>query len=249
MAEPLFDDDARALRRKRALRREPAPFLAGRIVDEFRERLEPIRRRFDSGLVTGCPPALHPQLHPLACELHFAQSFDALASHDEGSLDLLLVMGELDSRDELPLLLEVARSRLSEGGLLMGVVPGGNGLPALREAIHAADRASGAFAARIHPRLEASALAGLLGSAGFAEPVVDIDRVRLRYGSLRRLVADLRDHGATNVLRARSRRGLQRQAFRAAEEAFLALGNGGRTEEVVELLFFTGWADGSNNRS
>jgi hypothetical protein len=131
----------------------------------------------------------------------------------------------------------------------MGVVPGGNGLPALREAIHAADRASGGFAARIHPRLEASALAGLLGTAGFAEPVVDIDRVRLRYGSLRRLVADLRDHGATNVLRARSRKGLHRQAFRAAEEAFLALGNGGRTEEVVELLFFTGWADGSNNRS
>jgi hypothetical protein len=79
--------------------------------------------------------------------------------------------------------------------------------------------------------------------------VVDIDRVRLRYGSLRRLIADLRDHGATNVLRARPRRSFSKEAFRTAEQAFAALGNGGRTEEVVELLFFTGWADGVSNRS
>jgi hypothetical protein len=179
----------------------------------------------------------------------FTSSLDALAEHGPESLDLLLVMGELGSRDEVPLLLRIARSRLATGGLMAGAVPGGNSLPALRAALHAADASGGGgFAARLHPRIEAGAFAGLLADAGFAEPVVDIDRVRVRYRSLGRLVADLRDHGATNVLRGRSRLPLGRKAVAAAEQAFAALANQGATEERIELLFFAGWAGSANNR-
>jgi hypothetical protein len=247
MAEPLFDDNARALARERALSREPRPFLAIRIVDELRERLSPVRRGFEKALVTGCPPALAPELIRTAKETIFASSLDALAEHETESIDLLLVVGELDSRDELPLLLRVARSRLSPGGLMAGAIPGGNSLPALRSALHAADASSGAgFAARVHPRIEAGAFAGLLGDAGFSEPVVDIDRVRLRYRSLGRLVADLRDHGATNVLQARPRRPLSRTALAAAEQDFAARAEDGATTEQVELLFFAAWAGPAN---
>lgn len=248
MAEPLFDDRARALRRARAVRREPAPFLAARIVDELGERLQPVRLRFRSALVTGCPPALQPRLSHIAEAVTFAETFDALAEQEEESIDLLLVVGELDSRDELPLLLQIARSRMSSNGLMLGAIPGGNGLPALREALHAADRASGSFAARMHPRIEPGAFAGLLSAAGFREPVVDVDRVRLRYGSLAGLIADLRDHAATNMLRARSGRSIGRAGARVAEESFAARGSGGRTEELVELLFFAGWADADKDR-
>lgn len=242
MAEPLFDDDARARARARALTREPRPFLAERIVEELRERLVPVARRFGRALVTGCPPALQPQLAGVAEQTLFASSFDALAEEEEGALDLLLLIGELDARDELPLLLRIARSRMAPGGHIAGAVPGGNSLPALRSALHAADSVSAAgFAPRTHPRIEAGALAGLLGAAGFVEPVVDVDRVRLRYRSLGRLVADLRDHGATNILRARPRKGLSRKAFAAAREAFGGLARDGATEETIELLFFAGW--------
>lgn len=242
MAEPLFDDEARSLRRARALSRAVEPFLAARIVEELRERLGPVRRSFGRALVTGCPPSLRPQLASVAEVTRFAPSIDALAEEEEGSLDLLLVVGELDQRDELPLLLAIARSRLAPGGLLVGAIPGGNSLPALREALHAADKAGGAFSPRIHPRIEPGAFASLLGTAGFAEPVVDIDRVRLRYRSFERLVGDLRDHGATNLLRARSRRGISREGWEAARQAFAGLARDGATEEQVELLFFAGWA-------
>lgn len=242
MAEPLFDDEARFLRRARALARGGEPFLAARIVDELAERLEPVRRSFERALVTGCPPALQPRLAAVAADVRFAASFDALAEEDEGSLDLLLVVGELDQRDELPLLLAVARSRLARGGLMMGALAGGDNLPALRQALHAADKAAGSFSPRIHPRIEAGAFAGLLGAAGLVEPVVDIDRVRLRYRSLERLVGDLRDHGATNLLRARTRKGFGRAGLEAAREAFAELGTDGATEERVELLFFAAWA-------
>jgi len=249
MAEPLFDDQARALRRRRALKRTAAPFLAERIVEDLLDRLQPIRRRFGRALVTGCPPALHERLAKVAREVRFADSLDALAGEEEGSLDLLMVVGEIDGRDELPLLLAIARSRLAPGGLISGAFPGGNSLPALRSALHAADKAGGAFAARTHPRIEASAFAGLLSAAGLAEPVVDVDRVRLRYRSLARLIDDIRDHGAANSLRARPRTGLPRLAVKAARAAFAELAENGATEERVELLHFAGWAPSAANQA
>ena len=238
MAAPLFDISAREQHRARAVRRSPAPFLAERIVEDFRERLLPVRREFGFALVTGCPPGLHSELGGVAKRISFSTSISGLADHDEGSIDLLLVVGELDLHDELPLLLRIAHSRLSREGLLIGALPGANSLPSLRAALHAADSASGRFAPHTHPRIEPGALAALLGDAGFAEPVVDIDRVKLRYPSLLRLVGDLRDHGATNCLTARPRAGLGRAALAAAEHNFAQA----QGEERIELLHYAGWA-------
>jgi hypothetical protein len=239
---PLFDEEARKRRRLRALEREPRPFLAERIVDEWLERLAPVQRRFGRALVTGTPPALHARLGSIAGEVRFASSIDAVAEEEEANLDLILVMGELDARDELPLLLRIIASRLAPQGLLAGALAGGQSLPLLRSVVHSIDREGGAFAARTHPRIEPGALAALLGEAGLADAVVDIDRVTLRYRSLDRLVSDLRDHGATNVLLARPRRGLGKGGLDAARQAFTAAGTDGASEERIELLHYAGWA-------
>lgn len=242
MADPLFDEPARRQRRLRALGRDPLPFLAERIVNEWVDRLAPVRREFGRVLVTGVPPALQVRLAQVGMEVRFADTIDALAEEVEGSLDLVLVMGELDGRDELPLLLRIIGSRLAPGGLLAGALPGGNSLPALRAALHAADRDSGQFAARSHPRIEPGAFATLLSEAGLTEAVVDVDSVRLRYRSFDRLVDDLRDHGATNSLQARPRHGLGKNKRDAARAAFAALGNGAVTEERIDLLHYAAWA-------
>jgi hypothetical protein len=242
MAETLFDEPARRHRRQRALIREPRPFLAERITDDWLERLAPVSRRFGRVLATGVPPALHTRLAGVGEDVRFAEALDALAEEEEASLDLILVMGELDARDELPLLLRIVASRIAPGGLLAGALAGAQTLPVLRGALHAADREGGAFAARTHPRIEPGALASLLGEAGLADVVVDIDRVALRYRSLDRLIADLRDHGATNVLLARPRHGLGKAGLAAAREAFRQGGDGGVTTESVDILHYAGWA-------
>jgi hypothetical protein len=245
MAETLFDEPARRDRRQRALGRAARPFLGERIVDEWLDRLTPIQRRFGRVLVTGTPPAMHSRLMGIGEEVRFADTIDELAGEEEASLDLILVMGEIDSRDELPLLLRIMASRLASGGLLAGALPGGQSLPALRAALHAADREAGAFAARSHPRIEPGALASLLGEAGLADAVVDVDRVTLRYRGLDRLIGDLRDHGGTNVLLARPRRGLGKAGLNAARAAFSAAADGGATEERVDILHFAAWAKGT----
>ncbi|WP_300974388.1 SAM-dependent methyltransferase [Sphingomonas sp. LHG3406-1] len=248
MADPLFDAAAREQRRRRALSRTPRPFLAERIVEDWLERLAPVQRRFVQALVTGCPPALHARLSGVAGDVRYADTVDGLAAEEEGSLDLILVMGELDARDELPLLLRIIASRLAPGGLLAGAIVGGQSLPALRAAIHAAGEAEGVFAARAHPMVEPGAFAGLLGAAGLADPVVDIERLRLRYRSFGKLVADLRDHAGTNMLAARPRAGLKRAQLAAATAAFAALADKGATEERIELLHYGAWSPVGNNR-
>ena len=68
--------------------------------------------------------------------------------------------------------------------MLIGAVPGGDTLPALRAAMRAADERMGAATAHVHPRIEPAGLTSLLTSAGFSMPVVDVDRVQVTYKSL-----------------------------------------------------------------
>ena len=152
-----------------------------------------------------------------------------------------MAIGTLDTVNDLQQALRSIHRSLRPDGLLLGALSGGDTLPQLRRAMRAADQVSDGAAAHTHPRIEASALATLLGAAGFAMPVVDVDRAQVAYSSFNRLIADLRAMGATNILVARSRRPLSRAARTAAIESFAAVGDGHRTTEVFEILHFAAW--------
>src|SRR5437773_554572 len=63
---------------------------------------------------------------------------------------------------------------------------------------------------RVIPFADVRDMGALLQRAGFALPVTDVDRVTVRYASPLALMYDLRRMGATNPLRERRRRPLQR---------------------------------------
>ena len=142
--------------------------------------------------------------------------------------------------EDLPGYLRLLRSRLRPDSLLIGAFPGGNTLPQLRAAMRAGDAVAATAAPHVHPRVEAAALGHLLTAAGFVMPVVDVDRVRVAYESLDKLVSDLRGMAATNVLRARPRR-LSPAALAAARSQFRSASIGSRTVETFELLHFAAW--------
>jgi hypothetical protein len=133
------------------------------------------------------------------------------------------------------------RASLAKDSLLIGAMAGGETLPQLRLAMHAADQAAGGSSPHVHPRIEAAALSPLLTACGFLMPVVDVDRVQVSYETLGSLVADLRSIGATSILNQRSRKPLLRDAKAAAETAFRSAGDGSRTHETFEILHFAGW--------
>ena len=254
MAE-LFDMKLRAQRRDRAARIGPELFLYERVFEDCLERLSLIQRRFDRALILGCPDLGWPdRLRGVVGEVEAADP-GALFSgrsagfqivEDGGSLpkdrfDLVLAVGTLDTVNALPQALLSIRQALRSDGLLLGAISGGDTLPQLRSAMRAADEMMGCATAHVHPRIEASALAPLLSSAGYSNPVVDVDRIAVSYPTLERLVADLRAMGTTNILLTRDRRPLSRPARSAALERFAAGGDGGTTAEIFEILHFAAW--------
>ncbi len=251
----LFDRGLRALRRDRAARADLDLVLLDRAFDECLDRLRDISRRFDRALLLGSPsPEWRRRVEEVAQLVDvldpgplFAAASDGIASEEdrqdlgESRYDLVIAIGTLDTVNDLPLALQLIRRAMRPDAPFIGALAGGESLSALRAAMIEADRATGAVAARFHPRIEPSSLAGLLSAAGYVMPVVDVDRVALRYASLAALVRDLRAMSATNVLTDRSPGRGKDWAERAAA-AFAAQGRDGRTEERVDILHFLAWS-------
>ena len=250
----LFDRRAREQRRDRAARIGPALFVYERVIGDMLERLSEVKRDFRSALVIGAPdPSAIEAVCSRAAEVevlepgsHLAVASGAVheredqAQFPERRFDLCVALGTLDTLDDLPGVLRRIRSWLQPDSLLIGVIAGADTLPRLRAAMREADSASGGASPHVHPRVEASALGHLLSAAGFAMPVVDLDRVRVSYPSLARLVGDLRAMAATNILHARPRF-VTRSAWSVASAHFAAAGGDGRTVETFELLHFAAW--------
>lgn len=250
MSRDLFDRSLRSLRRDRAARAGPELFLLERAFDECLDRLRDIARPFERVLLVGCPSPDWPgriagQVEVVDPGHLFAERAGGITADEdrfdfgEGEYDLCLAVGTLDTVNELPLALQLIRRALKSDVPLVGAMAGGHSLPALRAAMIEAERGEGRVSSRTHPRVEASSLAGLLASAGFDNPVVDVDRVRLRYPDLKALVRDLRRMGATSVLS--ERRPLTRTVAEAADRAFAARAANGKTAEIVEILHFIAW--------
>lgn len=242
MTEILFDPALQLLRRNRAERHGFRGFLHERGIDDLLDRLGYVKRDFSAALVIGCPKELQDRLSRIAGQVHFAGRIEEADTAHLDSFDLCLAVGTLDTANDVPLTLRLIRAMMRSDALLAGFFPGNDSFPVLRKVMLAADQASGAGAApRVHPRIDAASVAPLLQDAGFVMPVVDIDRVRLRYRTFGDLVRDLRGMGATNALTRRSRTPLTRRSLEAAEAAFRAEGDGTVTAETVELVHFAAW--------
>ena len=250
----LFDMKLRALRRDRAQRTGPELFLHERAFADCLDRIALLRRQFDHALLIGCPDPRWPErLRELVRRVEtrdpgplFAEACGGRMLTEDvwepppATYDLVLAICTLDTVNELPLALRLVRHAMRGDALLIGALSGGDTLPQLRRAMRAADGLAGAAAPHVHPRIEPSALAPLLADAGFANPVVDVDRVPVSYPSLARLVGDLRAMGATNILRGRPRF-IGRAARAAAASTFADAGDGSRTVETFEILHFAAW--------
>jgi hypothetical protein len=246
MTSFLFDEHLQALRRNRAERTGWRTFLHERALDDLVDRLTFIQRKFARALVIGWPSADPPGVGGIAASVEWRPTLDLLGPGDLRAFDLLLVLGTVEAANDPRTVFHALRACLGPDGLLLGALVGGDSLPALRRAMLAADSAAGRGAApRTHPRIEAAAVAGLLTDAGFHLPVVDVDRVELRYRDLSGLVADLRGTAASNALVRRDRRPLSRTSLEAARNAF-AQGGG---LERIDLVHFAGWTPADNNQA
>src|SRR3546814_2079632 len=83
-------------------------------------------------------------------------------------------------------------------GLFMGAMFGGDTLTELRQALAQAEiEREGGLSPRVSPFADLRDMGSLMQRAGFALPVVDTDRVTVRYADMFRLMAELRGMGET----------------------------------------------------
>lgn len=255
-----FDRNLRRLRRERAAGRfGEADYLHRLVADELIERLGLVKRDFRRVLDLGCASGyLAGRLRERGLDVTAADPGFAFAHAGggvqcdedrlpfaDGSFDLVVSVGVLDSVNDLPGALVLIRRALAPDGLFVGAFAGAGSLPRLRSAMLAADSVEGGAAPRIHPQIDVRAAGDLLARAGFTLPVADAHGFDVRFPGLAALVADLRAMGGTNLLAGRSRKPLGRATMAAAAADFAAhAGPDGKTAERFEIVYLSGWAPG-----
>ncbi|AUX69912.1 hypothetical protein CHX26_10790 [Porphyrobacter sp. HT-58-2] len=240
----IFSEARRVARAFRSAARrkdsaDAASFLIEDMADDMIDRLSFVRHRPQISLMIGdCPPPLASYLRQDGASLSVSATANPAEPLIGGPYDFIGVIGQLDAVNDLPGALIHLRHALKPGGLVIASFIGGQSLFALRAAMLAAepDRP----AARIHPLVDARAAPGLMQRAGWKDPVVDTHTLSVRYGSLDRLISDLRDQGLGNVL-ARAAPPLGRAALARARAAFAARAeDDGKTPETFEIVTLTG---------
>jgi SAM-dependent methyltransferase len=247
----IFDRARRRLRRDRAaLRFAEFAFLRDWMRDGIVDRLDAVRRDFadmlDLGSFEGDLPApAGARVTRLDAGARFAALAGGIQGDEdqphfaEGSFDLVVSVGMLDTVNDLPGALALARRALRPDGLFLGAFLGGATLATLRSVLLQAE--ADRPAARIHPQIDVRAAGDLLVRAGFALPVADVETLNVRYASLFDLIRDLRGMGATSLLPGApplTRETVSRAAALFAERADAE----GRTTERFDAIFVTGWA-------
>ena len=253
-----FDRRLRRLRRDRAAPRfAEADYLHRLAAEELLERLDLVKREFRFALDLGCGDAyLAARLRERGIEVVTGDPGFAFAAASggvqcdedrlpfaDGAFDLIVSVGALDTVNDLPGALLLARRALRPDGLFLAAFAGAGSLPRLKQAMLAADAQAGGASPHVHPQIDVRAAGDLLARAGFTLPVADADGVNVRFSNLARLVADLRGMGATNMLAARARGPLGRHALAAAWSTFESGADpDGKVSERFEILHLLGWA-------
>lgn len=242
----IFSARRRSARAARAealqRRRGAADWLAAALVEDTLERIEFMQIPPGRALVFGTGGAELARLlerRDFRVTLADPGSLDLEQPLPFGGFGLIASLAALDTVNDLPGALIHQRNALAPEGVMLASMIGAGSLPRLRGALLAADGERPA--ARIHPAVDARSGAGLLQRAGFSRQVGDSWTLRLRYGAMDDLVADLRTQGLTSALND-SAPPVTRAGLERARAAFLDdADRHGRVVETLEILTLTGW--------
>jgi SAM-dependent methyltransferase len=255
----VFDRHLLEARRRRARLQTPATFLLDRVATDLDERLSTILRKFDVAVDLGTPAdavrrvlTRNRNIGTVIAAgpdgdhhgLRVAADEEALP-FAEGSLDLVVSALALQFVNDLPGTLIQIRRALKPDGLFLAALAGGDSLTELRSAFAAAEsEIESGVSPRVAPFADVREAGNLLQRAGFALPVVDSERLTVRYASALALMHDLRRMGATNILRERRRKPLRRATLARAASVYAERFSDpdGRVRATFEIIWLSGWS-------
>ena len=156
----------------------------------------------------------------------------------DGAFDLIISLLTLHSTNDLVGALSQMRRALKPDGLFIAACFAEATLSSLRQALYRAEsEVTGGVSPRVAPSATVQDLGQAMQRAGFALPVVDVDKIDVRYTNPINLLKDLRGMGETNTLVNRPAALTRAIVARTLE---VIMENGGA--ETFEIVFLTGWA-------
>jgi malonyl-CoA O-methyltransferase len=242
---------------------DAAAALQRRIADELVERLAMVKHRpqsiLDLGSGTGYAARLLARRYRDArvVGLDLAEAMARTARRRRGwfrrrgqfvcadaerlpfanaSFDLVASSLTLQWCDPAAVFAEVLRV-LKPGGLWVYATFGPDTLKELRAAWQVVDTG-----VHVHEFIDMHDLGDALLGSGFADPVLDVERLVLSYPDVRALLRGLKQLGAHNADRSRARGLTGKRHFRQFEAAYQAFLRDGQVPATYEVVFGHAWA-------
>ncbi len=251
----VFDRRRRRIVRDRAYARAHGKdFFSQIMAEEILERLDVVNRSFQRVLIIGLPAArLKTELENRNMTVFHADSSQQSVTATSGvlcdddrlpfadhSFDLIINIGSLDTVNDLPGALVLSRKILVPDGLLLAALISAESYLSFKSLIMQAegDRVS----AHIHPQIDVRTAGDLMARAGLTMPVADSDELILRYSSLERLLADIRDVGGSNIMNG-GVAPMDREVYKTVQSLFgKQADRDGRFLERVTISYLCAWA-------
>jgi len=261
----------RARRDRKAAGFEEYDFLKRHVSNQIIERLEDNAHTFETAFDLGCHTgtlALALKAHdhgmsvragdlsPVMADIARSRGVEARELDEEGllggsdplaagELDLITSALSLHWVNDLPGTLVQIRTALRPDGLFLGALLGAGSLPELRLALSEAEtELTGGAAPRLSPLPRLQDMASLMQRAGFALPVVDIDRLTVHYSSPFKLLEDLGGMAERAAFAAPAARGLSRRILARMAEIYMAeyADARGKVPATFHIVHVSGWA-------
>ena len=207
-----------------------------------------LKRRYPRARVLAVDASL-PMLRVARTRSSWLRPFDRIAADAErlplgdASVDLIFSNLLLPWCDPERLLAEFRRV-LAPRGLLTLSAFGPDTLCEFRQAWSEVDAA-----VHVHRFIDMHDLGDAMVRAGFAAPVLDVERLTLTYTDLRAVAADLRAVGASNASRARPQGLTGRGKFARLAGAYEAFRADGRLPASYEIVLGQAWAPAAGEPS
>jgi len=204
-------------------------------------------RRYPKSLVIGLD-ASRPMLMAAARQQSWLRRFARVCADAaqlplaDGSVDLIVSNLMLQWCDPDAVFAEFRRV-LAPHGLLHFTTLGPDTLLELRSAWSQVDSHT-----HVNQFLDMHDIGDALVRAGFASPVLDVERYTLNYLDVRRVAADLKATGARNATLGRSRGLTGRGRFIALQSAYESFRQNGRLPATYEVVFGHAWVTGASAR-
>ncbi len=154
----------------------------------------------------------------------------------DGTVDLIVSNLMLQWCDPDAVFAECRRV-LAPHGLLSLTTLGPDTLREMRSAWSRVDSGS-----HVHPFIDMHDIGDALVRAGFAAPVLDVERYTLTYRDLPQIAADLKATGARNAMMGRAKGLTGRRKFAALRSAYESYRQEERLPATYEVVFAHAWA-------